>query len=110
MVRTFPQIFAMRFFTRVVAICNICFILAVILRAIELSKRAVGNTNGAIPFQPLESTIVILGYGAILVNFLYLPFVLLSWRKQRLNQLPRWIVLFNLLMLPVQIYFHFFYL
>ena len=68
----------MRIFSKIVALCNICFIIAVILRAVELAKRAKGNHEGAIPFQPLESTVVILGYGAIFINIILVYIVLRS--------------------------------
>lgn len=98
----------MRFFSRVVCICNICFILAVILRWVELSKRAKGNFDGAIGFQPLEATLVILGYGAIFLNVIYLFFSLYWFFSGKIKLIPRWIVLFNVLIFPFQVYFFFF--
>lgn len=99
----------MRFFSRIVLICNCCFILAVILRYVEIVKRAGGNGDGAIPFQPLESTLVILGYGAIFVNIIFVFLSIYLFLIKRIKLIPRWIVLFNLLMFPVQVYYHFFY-
>lgn len=99
----------MRIFSKIVALCNICFIIAVILRAVELAKRAKGNHDGAIPFQPLESTIVILGYGAIFINIIFLLFSIYWLIRKKIKLIPRWIVIFNLLVFPAQIYFFFFY-
>ncbi|MEI2749326.1 MAG: hypothetical protein V9E88_11270 [Ferruginibacter sp.] len=99
----------MRIFSKIVALCNICFIIAVILRAVELAKRAKGNHDGAIPFQPLESTIVILGYGAIFINIIFLLFSIYWLIRKKIKLIPRWIVIFNLLVLPAQVYFFFFY-
>ncbi len=98
----------MRFYSRIVLICNICFIISVVLRYIELSRRAHGNTNGAIPFQPLEATLVILGYGAVIVNALFFVLALYGLATKKLGTIPRWIILFNLLIFPVQVYYHFF--
>jgi len=99
----------MRIFSKIVALCNICFIIAVILRAVELAKRAKGNHEGAIPFQPLESTVVILGYGAIFINIIFF-FISIYWLiSSKIKLIPRWIVIFNLLVLPAQVYFFFFY-
>jgi len=81
----------------------------VILRAIELSKRSAGNLNGAISFQPLESTIIILGYGAILLNLVFILIALTIFLFKKPNTMPRWIVWFNVILLPFQVYFHFFY-
>lgn len=99
----------MRIFSKIVALCNVCFIIAVILRAVELAKRAKGNHEGAIPFQPLESTIVILGYGAIFINIIFLLFSIYWLIRKKIKLIPRWIVIFNLLVLPAQVYFFFFY-
>lgn len=98
----------MRFFSRIVLICNICFIIAAILWWIESNRRTRGNYDGVIRFQPLESTLVILGYGAILVNFVFVVFSLVLMLRKKINVVPRWIVIFNLLMFPLQVYYHFF--
>ena len=55
----------MRFFARIVFICNIAFIASAILRFVEIKNSAKGNANLALKFQPVESTLVVLGYGAI---------------------------------------------
>lgn len=99
----------MRFFSRIVFICNVCFIIAVVLRFVELSKRAKGNFDSAIPFQPLESTLVILGYGAILLNALFLILSVYWMLTKKIKGIPRWIVFINLLVFPLQVYYHFFY-
>ncbi len=98
----------MRFFSRIVLICNICFIISVLLRFIELSKRSHGNTDAAIGFQPLEATLVILGYGAIIINALFFILAIYGILRKKIMFIPRWIVLFNLLIFPVQVYYHFF--
>lgn len=98
----------MRFFSRIVFICNICFIIAAILRLVEMSMRSNGNSNGAIKFQPLESTLVILGYGAIFLNVFFV-FLSIYWAStKRLGLLPRWLVVINLIMFPIQVYYFFY--
>ena len=99
----------MRFFTRITFICNLCFLAAVILRAIETSRREGGNFNGVIGFQPLESSIIILGYGAILINVVFVLMCIVLFLMRRPNPSVRWIVWFNIISLPLQVYFHFFY-
>ena len=98
----------MRFFSRIVLLCNCCFIIAVVLRYIEMVKRTKGNFESAIPLPLLEGTLVILGYGAIMINviFVCVSFYLLATKKIKL--IPRWIVLFNLIIFPVQVWYHFF--
>jgi hypothetical protein len=98
----------MRLFSKFTFLCNACFILAIILRWIEISKHSMGNYSGAIPFQPLESTLVILGYGAIFVNFLFLCSMVYRIAIKKNKLIPAWLVYFNLLIFPVQVYFFFF--
>lgn len=99
----------MRFFSRIVLICNCCFIIAVILRYVELVKRAKGNMDSIIPLPPLESTLVTLGLlVAIVINTVFV-FLCLYWlATKKINFIPRWVVLFNLLIFPVQVWYHFF--
>ena len=98
----------MRLFSRVTVICNFCFIIAVLLRWVEISRRASGNFTGAIKFQPLEATLVILGYGAIFLNAAFLFLFIYRKLVKKMQLIPRWIVLFNLLIFPLQVYFFFF--
>lgn len=98
----------MRFFSKVAFVCNICFIIALILRWIEVHNRASGNFNGAIKFQPLEATLVILGYGAVFLNCIFFFLFIYGQLRKKIQLIPRWIVLFNLLIFPVQVYFFFF--
>ena len=98
----------MRFFAKFVFVCNICFLASVILRFIELSRRTTGNLDSAIPFQPLESTIIVLGYSAIFFSVAF--FCVFMYKKLRRKPvfLPACVVMTNLLMLPVQVWYFFF--
>lgn len=98
----------MRVFSKLVFICNICFIVAAILRLVESQRRVQGNFNGAIPFQPLEATIVILGYGAIFVNIVFFLIAGIFYKRPFIQTLPRKVVLFNLIVFPLQVYYFFF--
>jgi hypothetical protein len=98
----------LRFFSKIVFICNLCFIAAVILREVENANKKKGNFDGAIKLQPLESTVVILGYGAIIINVI-LNLVILAMVLLKKNQpLPKWLIWFNFLILLVQVYYFFF--
>ena len=58
--------------------------MAVILRWVENANKKNTDFDGAIQFQPLKSTFVVLGYGAIFVNVLFLIsylFVKLFFKK-----------------------------
>jgi hypothetical protein len=71
----------------------------------ELSNRAKGNTESIIKLQPLENTLVILGYGAIFLNVIFVFIALYLLLRKRLSQLPRWITVFNVLLFIWQLYY-----
>jgi len=96
----------MRFFSKIIFICNICFIAAVIFRYIEINADKVGKNPNVLGFQPLESTLIILGYGAVIFNFIFLLSYLIAYLFKKGMSVPKWILLFNLVLFIVQlIYF-----
>ena len=98
----------MRFFSKVVFICNCCFIIAVILRWFENTQKKNGNFNGAIQINSLESMFVILGYGAIFVNLVFNISVLLLYLLKLKHAVPKWLMLVNFLLFFLQIYYFLF--
>ena len=99
----------MRVFSKLVFICNLCFIAAVIFRFIELAKRNSGDFNAVIPLQPLQSTVVVLGYSAIFLNVVFFVFSLAGMIRSKMPPVPRWLLWFNLILFPIQIWFSFFF-
>lgn len=96
----------MRFFSKIIFICNICFIAAVIFRYIEINADKAGKNPNVLGFQPLESTLIILGYGAVIFNFIFLLSYLIAYLFKKGMSVPKWILLFNLVLFIVQlIYF-----
>ena len=98
----------MRIFSKIVFIFNACFIAAAILRLVEMIKRSQGNLNAAIPLPPLENALVLLGYTAIFINIVFALLSLYWIFSRKINLLPRWIVFFNLVMFPIQVWYFFF--
>ncbi len=98
----------MRLFSKIVFIFNACFVAAAILRLIEMAKRSQGNLDALIPLAPLEGALVILGYSAIFLNAFFVCVYLYRLAMRKLNLVPRWIVYFNLVMFPVQVWYFFF--
>jgi len=98
----------MRIFSKLVLICNICFIVAVVLRLIEMGRRAKGNFDAAIPLQPLQGTLVLLGYGAIFLNILFLFAMLVYFMRGRKQTTSKLVILVNLILLPIQVWYFFF--
>ena len=95
----------MRFFSKLVFICNGCFIVAVVLRFVEIMKNKNNGASfhGAIGYQPVESTIIVLGYGAVFLNFFFFVSGIYWLMKNRGQQIPLWIVVFNMALFPLQV-------
>jgi hypothetical protein len=98
----------MKFFAKLVFICNCCFVIAVILRLVENAHKKAGNFNGSIKIQPLESMLVILGYGAVYINFIFNIFLLALLVFNRKKISPLWLNWVNFLFLLLQVYYFFF--
>ena len=96
----------MRFFSRLVAICNLCFIITVIMRYIEQGN--VKRTGGEVSRLPMiQNTLVVLGYSAIILNFIFVLITIYLLVAKRLDRVPRLVLIFNLVVFAWQIIFHF---
>lgn len=96
----------MRFFARLVAICNVCFIITVVMRYIEMNTaNNSGETVTRLPF--VQNTLVVLGYSAIVLNFIFLLLTVYLLLAKRINRVPRSLLIFNLIVFACQIIFHF---
>jgi len=96
----------MRFFAKIIFICNCCFIASVILRYLEINADKAGKNPNVLGFQPLESTLIILGYGAVLFNFIFLLSSLIVYFFKKEIPVTKGLLLFNLVLFFIQlIYF-----
>ncbi|MEO9020737.1 MAG: hypothetical protein ABI237_12390 [Ginsengibacter sp.] len=97
------------FFSKFTFLCNIAFLLFLFFNKIEAKKPPTVGTEalGAIPF--FKDLIIILGFSAIVINlimcFIYLVFII----AKKTLPMPQWLTIVNLIFLPVQFYFFFFY-
>lgn len=74
----------------------------------EILSKKKGYTDGALKLQPVESTIVILGYGAIVINLLFNLIILVLLLMKKDIPLPKWLIWLNFLFLIAQFYYSFF--
>ena len=97
----------MRFFSKIAVLFNACFLLAVVFWYIEKHKTFESHAAQATPLPWLEGSLVVLGYTAIIVNvlFLLLAFIFYSFKAD--IKIPRWIIIFNIIIFCCQVYFHF---
>ncbi|MBL0056621.1 MAG: hypothetical protein IPP31_10630 [Chitinophagaceae bacterium] len=100
----------MRFFSKLTVLCNICFLFAVLFWYLEMSKRDPGGrADQLIPLPWLEGTLVILGYGAIIVNLLFLLVCFIYGAFKVKMNFPKWMLIFNIVLFGCQVYFHFYF-
>ena len=98
----------MRIFSKILVICNGCFLLAVLLRLVEQIRHKPVLLEGTVFWNPLTSTVVILGYGAIFLNLIFFLFIFLGLVFTRKFACSRSIFLFNLLVFFGQVLYFFF--
>lgn len=97
----------MRLFSKIAVLFNVSFLLYVILWYIESHKTYEGKSVQAIPLPWLEGSFVILGYIAILVNTLFLLLAFIFYAFKTNIKIPRWIIIFNIVIFCCQVFFHF---
>jgi len=96
------------FFSRFTIVCNVAFLLFIILSKLESNDPKV-EPPGVVESIPFFKNLVItLGFSAIVINFLmclfYAAFVILN--KKYL--VPKWMAAINLIFLIIEFYFFFF--
>jgi hypothetical protein len=95
----------MRFFSKITFICNCCFVVAVSLLYININNVHKNSGGEAIQLQPIQSTIAILGYGAIILNLVFAIVLTYFFVRRKPKQVPLWQILINLVFIPIQLYY-----
>jgi len=98
----------MKLFSKFIFICNLCFLATAILRYIEIGNDSVSKNIDAISFQPLKSSLIVLGYSALLFNLIFfLLFIFLKsiGKKPSVNS---WLIIVNAVMLFVELFYFLF--
>jgi len=98
----------MRFLSKITFICNCCFVTAVLLLLAEKDSVQKLPYNGALQLQPMQSTIVILGYGAIVLNIVLGIGILYRAILHKPQRVQMWLILVNLVFIPIQLYYFLF--
>lgn len=117
----------MKLFSKLVFLCNVCFIAFVILRYIEFANKKKQLGDNILPLPFLTGTLVVLGQLAIFFNFIFcFTFVITKLVKRmrpaspaypitEMDQLPltksfpKWLVIFNFILLLIQLFYFFIY-
>lgn len=98
----------MRFFAKVIFIFNLCFLVSVVMRLVEMANKKDVAFNGAIQLNSFLSSIVVLGWIAIFFNLFFTIVFFAQYPSKKRNGIPKSVVYFNLILLPMQIYYYFF--
>ncbi|MEO6732798.1 MAG: hypothetical protein ABIN01_16365 [Ferruginibacter sp.] len=99
----------MKLFSRIAFICNISFVIFIILGYIELNNKKNKTGDNIIPLPFVTGTLVILGQLAVFINLIFCLIVLTQRLQKKMIQIPQWLVIFNFIFLLVQVYYFFIY-
>lgn len=98
----------MRFFSKLTVLCNVCFLIAVVMWYLEFHGKRPGGHDRVIQLPLLQNSLITLGYGAIIVNvlFLLICFIFTAFKMQL--TVAKWMIVFNVIIFFGQVYFFFF--
>lgn len=96
----------MRFFAKFTAICNICFLVYVVLRYVEIHQSKHGSNGALIPLPYLQNILVILGFLAIFINFVFNLLVLLGVVLKRPLKVSKGLLWFNFALLLLELIYN----
>jgi hypothetical protein len=97
----------MRFFAKFVFVCNLSFLISVVLRFVEFGNDQLALSNDTLGFQPLKSTLIVLGYGAVFFNFVFLSFLVFKKLFNGELNIPMWISIVNFFFFVLQVVYFF---
>ena len=95
----------MKLFSKITFLCNLSFLITVILRYIELNNKKNKIGDSIIPLPFITGILVILGQLAIFLNLMYCLLTIVLWISKRRKQMPVWLVAFNFILFFVQVYY-----
>lgn len=98
----------MRLFSKIVFICNICFYISLIGRLWMINRPVAEGSGDVVKLDPFISSVVALGWIAIFLNIAFVLLFLFRFPSKRMDNLGRFIIFFNLIALPAQIFYYFF--
>jgi len=94
----------MKFFSKFVFICNLSFVVMVVMQLIQHHDKVKGKVGVVAPLQFVEGTVVVLGMVSLLVNAVFCIIAIGLLATKKIKKIPRWIVIFNFISLLAEIY------
>jgi hypothetical protein len=86
-------------------IVNICFWIMAVMRYIEINK--ISTSTEALISNPVQSSIVVLGFIAIAVNFLFLLICSIKKMTGKTLDISKWTMAFHIVTFFAQLSYHF---
>ncbi len=86
-------------------IVNICFWIMAVMRYIEINK--ISTSTEALISNPVQSSIVVLGFIAIAVNFLFLLICSIKKMTGKTFDISKWTMAFHIVTFLAQLSYHF---
>jgi len=99
----------MKLFSKLTFICNISFIVFIVLRYIDINNKKVKVDDNITPLPFITGSLVVLGQLAIFINIIFCLVVLILMLSKKLKQIPKWLVIANFIILLFQFYYFFIY-
>jgi hypothetical protein len=94
----------MRFFAKLMFIFNCCFLVAAFFHYAKMYQT---NADYPQPLNFLKGSIVLLAEFGWIINMVFVLMVTLRLLMRKPIAAPKWLWLFNVLVLPLQIYYFF---
>ena len=99
----------MKLLSRIAFICNVSFVIFILLGYIELNNKKNKHDDNIIPLPFVTGLLVILGQCAIFINLIFCTIVLGMMLLKKITPVPQWLVITNFIFLLIQVYYFFIY-
>ena len=99
----------MKFFSKIAFICNLGFLVFVIMAFVELNSKRNHSGDNIIPLPYVQGILVLLGWFSIFINFAFCLVAVILLSLRRMKQVPGWLVITNFIFLLAQVYYFFIY-
>jgi len=99
----------MKLFSKITVICNISFLIFIILGYIEFNQKQQKVDDNIIPLPFVTGTLVVLGQLAVFINLIFCLLVLYKKFAKKIIPVPAWIVLLNMIFFLLQVFYFFIY-
>jgi hypothetical protein len=94
----------MRFFSKFVFICNLCFLVSA---SMVFFKLYINDSKFPQPLNFIKGTVVILAEFGWILNFIFVLLVGIFLLLRRKLNIPKWLLVFNAAILLLQIWYFF---